>query len=52
MISYRYPPNVKEDRIDNHPVLTTEQDGKIAVDAEVLSLWEFANDKTLEAILA
>jgi len=52
MISYCHPPNVKEGRIDNHPVLTTEQDGKIAVDGEVLSLWEFANDKTLEVILA
>jgi GT2 family glycosyltransferase len=52
MVSYLIPPNVKENRIDHRPVLATEQDGKIAVDVQMLSLWKFASGRNLETILA
>ncbi len=50
MVSYHHPPNVKAEWIENRPVLSTQQGGKIAIDAQLLALWEFANTKPLEMI--
>jgi GT2 family glycosyltransferase/glycosyltransferase involved in cell wall biosynthesis len=51
MISYHHPKNTKLSRIGNRPVISTEQDGKIAVDLQLGYLWEFANEKDLGTIL-
>ena len=51
MISYSHPENVKQELINNRPVFTTVQGGKIAVDAQLKSLWEYANGKDLDSIL-
>ena len=49
---YRLPPGVEETKVDQRSVLSTEQGGKIAIDPELLSLWEYAIDKDLPAILS
>lgn len=51
MYSYRYPPHVKTDQISGRPVLITEREGKIAIDAQLLDLWHFADVKSAESIL-
>jgi GT2 family glycosyltransferase len=52
MITYRAPDQVEKSVIDGRPVLSTPQGGKIAIDATLLSLWEFAPGRSLEEILA
>ena len=50
MVLCQLPPNVKAELIGNRPVLTTQQGGKIAIDAQLLALWEFADAKSLGMI--
>jgi GT2 family glycosyltransferase/glycosyltransferase involved in cell wall biosynthesis len=52
MITYRTPVQVEKSVIDGRPVLSTPQGGKIAIDATLLSLWEYAPERTLEEVLA
>jgi GT2 family glycosyltransferase/glycosyltransferase involved in cell wall biosynthesis len=52
MISYRAPTRTQKSTIDGRPVLSTVQGGKIAIDATLLSLWEYAAGRTLDEILA
>ena len=52
MIHYSLPLHIQKSIIDGRPVLSTQQGGKIAVDATLLSLWEHAPGRTLDEILA
>ena len=52
MILYHHPDGVEAIRIDDRPVLTTRQGGKIAVDRRILALWNYADGKKFETILA
>lgn len=51
MIEYNLPEGVKAERLENRPVITTPEGGKVVVDRELFELWEFAQGKSLEQIL-
>lgn len=51
MIEYRLPEGVKVEILEDRPVITTPEGGKVVVDSELLELWEFAQGKSLERIL-
>lgn len=51
MVSYEHPEKVTKGSIGGRPVLTTPQEGKVVVDSQMLSLWEFANGRDLETII-
>ena len=52
MIVYSIPENVRVNRLQNRPVLSTQESGLVAIDPTLLSLWEYADGKDLSAILA
>jgi GT2 family glycosyltransferase len=51
MIDYLLPDGVKAEKLENRPVITTPEGGKVVVDRELFELWEFAQGKNLEQIL-
>lgn len=51
MIVYRLPDGVHVNMLQNRPVLTTKEGGRVALDTTLLSLWEYANGKDLSDIL-
>jgi GT2 family glycosyltransferase len=52
MIVYYIPENVRVNKLQNRPVLSTQEGGLVAIDTTLLSLWQYANGKDLSAILA
>lgn len=52
MITYSLPDGVRPVSIQNRPLLTTPEDGKVAVDPLLLSLWEYAPGRSLDEIIA
>jgi GT2 family glycosyltransferase len=51
MIEYQLPEGVEAIQLEERPVLTTSEGGKVAIDIHLLSLWKFAQGKELGAIL-
>ena len=51
MISYHIPEGVCPIS-SSRPILSTAQNGKIALDETMLELWQFADRRTLEDILS
>jgi GT2 family glycosyltransferase len=51
MISYHIPEGVRP-IASSRPILSTAQNGKVALDEAMLELWRFADRRTLEDILA
>ena len=52
MTKYRIPSNVHPTFIQKRPILSTPQGGKIAIDADLLALWERADGCTLDEIIS
>jgi GT2 family glycosyltransferase len=51
-LRYRIPSGVTTDRIGQRWCLTTPQGGKVAVDQRVISLWERADGRSLDELIA
>jgi GT2 family glycosyltransferase len=51
MITYRFPEGVQATKLRDRPVFTTEQGGRVAADARLLSLWEYAGGRSLGEVL-
>jgi len=49
---YCIPKDVLVNRLQNRPVISTREGGQVAIDATLLSLWEYADGKDLSEILA
>ena len=52
MIAYTTPPGVQLSHVHNRPLLSTPQGGKVALDATLLSLWQYAGDRSITEIEA
>lgn len=51
-LQYTHPPGVKLERSGTRPLLTTPQGGRVAIDAFLQRVWEFAGSRSLEEIIA
>lgn len=51
MITYTAPVEVQLSHINKRPLLSTIQGGKVAVDTTLLSLWKYANGRSLSEIV-
>jgi GT2 family glycosyltransferase len=51
MIRYRIPEGVQAAELQDRPLFTTPQGGRVATDERLLSLWEFANGKSLGEVI-
>ena len=51
MITYRIPEGVQATRLQDRPLFTTPQGGRVAADARLLSLWEYAGGRSLTEVL-
>jgi GT2 family glycosyltransferase len=52
MIRYSIPSQVQGSYLHNRPLLSTRQGGHVAVDATLLTLWRFADGRSLSEIVA
>ncbi len=52
MVNYRIPEGVQPSKRENRFLLSTSQGGKVAVDGNLFSLWEYAHGRSLPEILA
>jgi GT2 family glycosyltransferase len=50
MISYRHSPGVAADELHGRPALALPRESRVAVDADVLSLWRLAHGRALDEI--
>ncbi|HEX9618212.1 MAG TPA: hypothetical protein VGA03_12435, partial [Anaerolineales bacterium] len=51
MITYRIPEGVQATKLQDRPLFTTPQGGRVATDARLLSLWEYAGGRSLAEVL-
>jgi hypothetical protein len=50
-ILYQTPKGVYEIKTSNHPVLSTKQGGRVALDRRLISLWRSAGGKEMDVII-
>ncbi len=50
MIRYTHSPQVQLSHLHNRPILSTCQNGHVALDATLLALWQYAEGRSLEEI--
>jgi GT2 family glycosyltransferase len=51
MIRYQKPAGVTQQILHRRPVLTTAQDGRVAVDEKLLAVWQAADENSLSQVL-
>lgn len=51
MVTYRIPEGVQATKLQERPLFTTPQGGRVATDARLLSLWAFAGGRSSEEVI-